>query len=120
MDMFLVPIAYTHMCVYRRLLTPSGNMFDTGQKTGKCCHNRGTDKSEFRNVCLECELVAEAHRYVDTGEKRGTLSSAFTKGECTHRRRGSAVVTGDIRITDPKSSADLNIVMDPQPSQGVS
>jgi len=32
MDMFLVPIAYTHMCVYRRLLTPSGNMFDTGQQ----------------------------------------------------------------------------------------
>jgi len=43
------------------------------------------------------------------------LSSAFTKGEYTYRRRGSAVETGDIRITDPKSPADLNIVMDPQP-----
>jgi len=55
--MFLVPIAYTHMCVYRRLLTPSGNMSDTGQQTAKGCHNRGTDKSEFRDVSLECELV---------------------------------------------------------------
>src|SRR5205814_8104491 len=45
----------------------------------------------------------------------GTLSSAFTKGEYTYRRRGSAVETGDIRITDPKSPADLNIRMDPQP-----
>src|SRR2546427_11948846 len=52
---------------------------------------------------------------MSTQEKSGgTLSSAFTKGEYTYRRRGSAVATGDIRITDPKSSADLNIVMDPQ------
>src|SRR6266702_4167882 len=57
MDMFLVPIAYTHMCVYRRLLRPSGNMFDTGQQARKYCHIRGTDKSEFCDVCLECELM---------------------------------------------------------------
>ena len=43
------------------------------------------------------------------------MSSAFTKDEYTYRRRGSAIATGDIRITDPKSLADLNIVMDPQP-----
>ena len=53
---------------------------------------------------------------MSTQEKSaGTLSSAFTKGEYGYRRRGSAVATGDIRITDPKPSADLNIVMDPQP-----
>ena len=53
---------------------------------------------------------------MSTQEKSGgTLSSAFTKGEYTYRRRGSAAATGDIRITDPKPSADLNIVMDPQP-----
>src|SRR2546422_10683879 len=53
---------------------------------------------------------------MSTQEKSGgTLSSAFTKGEYTYRRRGSAVATGDIRITDPKSLAHLNIVMDPQP-----
>src|SRR6266699_4776344 len=53
---------------------------------------------------------------MSTQEKSGgTLSSAFTKGEYTYRRRGSAVATGDIRITDPKSPADLNIVMDLQP-----
>ena len=53
---------------------------------------------------------------MSTQEKSGgTLSSPFTKGEYTYRRRGSAVATGDIRITDPKSLAHLNIVMDPQP-----
>src|SRR5438270_13127881 len=53
---------------------------------------------------------------MSTQEKSGgTLSSAFTKGEYTYMRRDSAVATGDIRITDPKPSADLNIVMDPQP-----
>src|SRR6266581_3733469 len=53
---------------------------------------------------------------MSTQEKSGgTLPSAFTKGEYTYWRRGSAVATGDIRITDPKSLADLNIVMDPQP-----
>src|SRR5207245_4044416 len=53
---------------------------------------------------------------MSTQEKSGeTLSSAFTRGEYTYRRRGSAVATGDIRITDPKSSADPNIVTDPQP-----
>src|SRR6266487_6978151 len=53
---------------------------------------------------------------MSTQEKSGgTLSSAFTKGEYTYRRHGSAVETADIRITDPKSPADLNIVMDPQP-----
>src|SRR5207245_3016591 len=36
------------------------------------------------------EQTAEAHRYVDTGEKGGTLSSEFTKGEYTYRRRGAA------------------------------
>src|SRR6266581_68521 len=83
MDMFLVPIAYTHMCVYRRLLTPSGPL-----------EQKLTDMS--------------------TQEKSGgTLSSAFTKGEYTYRRRDSAVATGDIRITDPKSPASLSIVMDP-------
>ena len=51
---------------------------------------------------------------MSTQEKSGgTLSSAFTKGEYTYRRRGSAVATGDIRITDPKSPADLNTVTDP-------
>ena len=53
---------------------------------------------------------------MSTQEKSGgTLSSAFTKGEYTYGRRGSAVATGDIRITDPKPSADHNIVTDPQP-----
>src|SRR5438876_6103765 len=53
---------------------------------------------------------------MSTQEKSGgTLSSAFTKGEYTHRRRGPAVATGDIRITDPKSPSGLSIVMDPQP-----
>src|SRR5437879_8735247 len=53
---------------------------------------------------------------MSTQEKSGgTLSSAFTKGEYTYRRRGSAVATGDIRITDHESLAGLNIVMDPQP-----
>src|SRR6266487_2103038 len=53
---------------------------------------------------------------MSTQEKSGgTLSSAFTKGEYTYRRHGSAVETADIRITDPNSPADLNIVMDPQP-----
>jgi len=48
---------------------------------------------------------------MSTQEKSGgTLSSAFTKGEYTYRRRGSAAATGDTRITDPKPSADLNIV----------
>src|SRR5437773_3308537 len=53
---------------------------------------------------------------MSTQEKSGgTLSSAFTKDEYTYRRRDSAVATGDIRITDPKSPISLNIVMDPQP-----
>jgi hypothetical protein len=53
---------------------------------------------------------------MSTQEKSGgTSSSAFTKGEYTYRRRGLAVATGDIRITDPKPSADPNIVTDPQP-----
>jgi len=47
---------------------------------------------------------------MSTQEKSGgTLSSAFTKGEYTYRRRGSAAATGDIRITNLKSPADLNI-----------
>ena len=54
---------------------------------------------------------------MSTQEKSGgTLSSAFTKGEYTYRRRSSAAADRrDIRITDPKPSPDLNIVMDPQP-----
>jgi len=57
MDMFLVPNAYTHMCVYRRLLTPSGNMLDTDQQTGSVVITARQDKSEFCDICLECELV---------------------------------------------------------------
>jgi len=57
MDMFLVPIAYTHMCVYRRLLTPSGNMFDTGQQTGSVVITAGQISQSFCDICLECELV---------------------------------------------------------------
>jgi len=45
--MFLVPIAYTHMCVYRRLLTPSGNMFDTGQQTGSVVITAGQISQSF-------------------------------------------------------------------------
>src|SRR5438132_6699677 len=51
---------------------------------------------------------------MSTQEKSGgTLSSAFTKCEYTYGRRGSAVATGDIRITDQKSLADLNTVTEP-------
>src|SRR5437870_12287113 len=56
MDMFLVPIAYTHMCVYRRLLTPPGNMFDTGQQTGSVVITAGQISHSFATSAWNVNL----------------------------------------------------------------
>src|SRR5439155_27342325 len=47
---------YTHMCVYRRLLTPSGNMFHTGQQTGSVVIAAGQISQSFATSAWNVNL----------------------------------------------------------------